>query len=335
MGIAGAVATATTVAALLLALVSESRGSEGDRQPAYRACVTRCPTSGCATVDTNSKAVCPSVCSSNEPSAAIAALWSCQDDCRYRCMWAIEDSRKEAQKRTYAAYKYHGKWPFLRVLGMQELLSVLASLGNLAAHISGFSKLQRSVNNTHGKYPLYLWRLYFFSSCFAWVASAVFHSRDTHLTESLDYGAANVTIATGLWASITRCAGSQTGRWAGMGILIGLCFHIGHMHLVKFDYGRNMAVCIAAGVLQSCMWTSWVWMKKHPGRWTLTAFMVAVNTAMLLEVLDFPPLASLLDAHGAWHFATVPLVSMWYTFLQADVQWSEGFANPPAARKYS
>ena len=35
----------------------------------------------------------------------------------------------------YRAIKYHGKWPFVRVWGMQEAVSVVLSVANLAAHV--------------------------------------------------------------------------------------------------------------------------------------------------------------------------------------------------------
>lgn len=42
--------------------------------------------------------------------------------CRYRCMQAREGLRREAHTANAAlpaVVKYHGKWPFTRVLGMQ------------------------------------------------------------------------------------------------------------------------------------------------------------------------------------------------------------------------
>jgi len=39
---------------------------------------------------------------------------------------------------------------------------------------------------------------------------------------------------------------------------------------------------------------------------------------MLLEVLDFPPLAAALDAHALWHAATAPLAALWFAFVAAD-----------------
>ena len=40
--------------------------------------------------------------------------------------------------------------------------------------------------------------------------------------------------------------------------------------------------------------------------------------AMSLELLDFPPIGRILDAHALWHAATVPIGEMWYNFLIED-----------------
>ena len=39
------------------------------------------------------------------------------------------------------------------------------------------------------------------------------------------------------------------------------------------------------------------------------------------QVLDFPPVLMLLDAHALWHAATVPLTYLFYAFLHGDVEW--------------
>ena len=53
-----------------------------------------------------------------------------------------------------------------------------------------------------------------------------------------------------------------------------------------------------------------------------------------LQVFDFPPVGSLLDAHAAWHFATIPLVGLWYRFIEIDVRWVVGITAPQAASKH-
>lgn len=45
--------------------------------------------------------------------------WDCRSDCRYHCMLAREEER---QKLGLKPVKYHGKWPFQRVYGIQVFI---------------------------------------------------------------------------------------------------------------------------------------------------------------------------------------------------------------------
>jgi hypothetical protein len=48
---------------------------------------------------------------------------------------------------------------------------------------------------------------------------------------------------------------------------------------------------------------------------------------MSLELLDFPPILRVLDAHAAWHAATIPLALAWWDFLVKDALVLEGQAT--------
>ncbi|VVC98602.1 unnamed protein product [Leptidea sinapis] len=69
-------------------------------------------------------------------------LWNCRDECRYHCMWRTVQGFLE---RGYTIPKFHGKWPFKRILGVQEPASTLASLLNLAAHVYMFTEMKRQL----------------------------------------------------------------------------------------------------------------------------------------------------------------------------------------------
>ncbi|GLC42014.1 amino acid permease [Pleodorina starrii] len=282
--------------------------------------------------------------------------WSCADDCKYHCMRAVE-AWKAVEGRNAPVEKYYGKWPFLRVLGMQELASVLASLANLLAHALCLSRLRAEAlraspharasplqavvspqpapvaavhtpgygNGSRSPYPfLWLWTAYGCLHINAWVWSAVFHSRDTRLTERLDYTSAICLVAFGLFAVLFRILWGPTRRRllaaaaAGAAVAAGLARHLHYMLRVKFDYGWNMRVCVAAGLATAGLWLAWCWATRHPGRHRMYAFLLLAHTAMLLELLDFPPLAGLLDAHAAWHVATVALTPLFYSWLRSD-----------------
>jgi hypothetical protein len=79
-------------------------------------------------------------------------------------------------------------------------------------------------------------------------------------------------------------------------------------------------VCVCVRVCV-CMCVS-VWCGAVLMRWCRACELYSnILWLWLPQLLDFPPLWRVVDAHAAWHFATVPLVSLWYSFLWSDVAW--------------
>lgn len=234
--------------------------------------------------------------------------------------------------------KYFGKWPFQRILGMQEVLSVVFSLANLAAHAHNLLKLRNAcspaVSAATGYATQSLWTMYALGSINAWWWSAVFHARDTYLTERFDYLSADISMLIGLYVSFVRTCrihSAQAQLLLAVLLIGAAAWHFHYMLLVKFDYGFNVMVCVVVGVLQQCMWCTWAWRQQHPQKMQLFCFVVLINAALSLELLDFAPLAELLDAHASWHFCTVPLIYMWYRFILADVTWNVQLAPQQSA----
>ncbi|KAI8463434.1 MAG: Per1-like-domain-containing protein [Monoraphidium minutum] len=337
---------------LLLAAAAPraARASEGDASPAFRACAATCQQTGCLPPDLQrwspetapasdaptpapaAGRACALACPQNAPAfvpppALRAARWDCAADCAYHCMWAEE--RRRAAAREGPIWKYFGKWPFVRVLGAQEIASVALSAANLAAHAgAGTAAATAAGAAPGGAYPYaWTWWLYGGASANAWLWSCVFHVRDTRTTERLDYFSADFLVASGLLVALTRTLRLTARRRllpAAAAVGLGLLYHIHFMAFVKFDYGYNMAVCIAAGVATAAAWVGWAAAARHPARSRAFAFIAAVHAAMALEVLDFPPAGGLLDAHALWHAATAPLTLIWYSFVCADVAWVAG-----------
>ncbi len=114
------------VGLLALALaVTQVAASLGDRDPAYSTCVSKCQLHP------------------HQPPCSTRSAWSlysCQAECQYACMHTVTAARV-AQGQPIL--QYHGKWPFHRVLGMQEVASVLFSAGNWWAHWTGHRALLR------------------------------------------------------------------------------------------------------------------------------------------------------------------------------------------------
>uniref|UniRef100_A0A7S3BM04 Post-GPI attachment to proteins factor 3 n=1 Tax=Haptolina ericina TaxID=156174 RepID=A0A7S3BM04_9EUKA len=102
---------------IIQTLLNAATTSLGDRDPAYRTCVDVC------------------TASTGALSLSLRVFgWSEVDDCKYRCAWSQTDARLE---KGLPPLQYHGKWAFIRMGDIQEPLSVLFSLANVAAHGAG------------------------------------------------------------------------------------------------------------------------------------------------------------------------------------------------------
>lgn len=300
--------------------------SEGDRNPWFIRCVDHCSRTGCTEVPGQAKD-CNTICNTLSPLDLAASRWDCNADCKYHCMWQVEEARQA--QGNHEVYKYYGKWPFTRVLGMQEMASVVFSLLNLAAHAHNLHrftaqhKLLRK--QTKANYPfLYIWIIYSLISINAWVASAIFHTRDTSVTEKLDYFSADALVMCSSVTALIHIFSITTPLKTVLLVLLALAAllrHYYYMLFVRFDYGYNMQVCIVLGISQALLWLAWCIQIKHPHRQMLYKFLACIHVAMLLEVLDFPPIWNLFDAHSVWHAATVGIIYLWYGFLLGDMQW--------------
>jgi post-GPI attachment to proteins factor 3 len=217
----------------------------------------------------------------------------------------------------------------VRVLGIQEPMSVLFSLLNLWAHAAGLRKLRSSVSP---QYPLraYYERLAHIGIA-AWICSSVFHTRDFTATEELDYFAAGASVLYGLYYAavrIFRLDGPGSGRgekrrrnasllriWTWTCRLLYLA-HVLYLKGVKWDYTYNMTANVVVGALHNALWSWYSWKTYRMSRraWAAWPGMIVawVVLAMSLELLDFPPLWGSLDAHALWHAATVIPTIIWY-----------------------
>ena len=133
----------------ILAILSPfAHASEGDAAWSFNVCVWRCNQTGCTEVPNRAPvcgAACPHLNQLPVPLALRMAFWTCEDDCKHLCMLESEAGRRHGtapdttlpkiQAHIVNVWKYYGKWPFRRVLGAQEIVSCLLSLGNLIAHV--------------------------------------------------------------------------------------------------------------------------------------------------------------------------------------------------------
>ncbi|KAM1332335.1 hypothetical protein FF1_008404 [Malus domestica] len=310
--------------------------SAGDADPRYRACLNKCGETGCVGQR------CFPHCNSSSDGVSVDGpwymqeplyqqwkQWDCQSDCRYYCM---VDREKEREAAGDGPVKYHGKWPFKRVYGIQEPASVAFSVLNLATHFHGwisfFILLYYNLPLRRDKKTYYyfasLWHIYALLSLTSWFASAVFHSKDVDLTEKLDYSCAVAILGYSLILSILRSFDVKDDAVRVMVAAPLLAFvttHILYLNFYKLDYGWNMQVCVVMAVVQLLLWAVWAGVTRHPSRWKLWVVVVGGGLAMLLEIYDFPPYYGFLDAHAAWHATTIPLTYIWWSFIRDDAEF--------------
>lgn len=195
--------------------------------------------------------------------------------------------------------QFHGKWPFRRLLGVQEPCSVLFSLFNLLAHRRGLSQIREHIP---ASYPLRKYYIVFgIVGIFSWTFSMIFHTRDFAITEKLDYFAAGASVLYGLYYTpirIFRLAQRKSPMKATLlrlWTLICVVLYIGHISyltLWRWDYTYNMAANVATGVVQNILWSIYSVQRyrKLKKPWAAWPGMIVawIVLAISLELLDFP-----------------------------------------------
>ena len=236
--------------------------------------------------------------------------------------------------------QYHGKWPFYRFLGVQEPFSVLFSLFNFLAHQHGLIKICERIPEA---YPLRKYYVAFgYFGMASWVFSMIFHTRDFGVTEKLDYFAAGASVLYGLYYTPIRIFRMDQRKppvkqtllrlWTVTCVLLYVA-HVSYLTLWRWDYSYNMAANVAAGIVQNVLW-SWFSVtryRKSKKPWAAWPGLIVawIVMAMSLELLDFPPVWGMVDAHSLWHLGTVGPTIWWYKYVL-----SPGFlgqADPIAA----
>ena len=274
--------------------------------------------------------------------------WTCEEDCGYRCMRAVEEARVS---QGFIPAKYHGKWSFRRVAGAQEFVSAVASVANGAVHAWHLPMLARhrrrwgskkglrggarvvqgyegvDVDGNPGSPFATLWMCNAVIHMNAWLWSTVFHARDTDVTRGMDYASANVVFFFSLFEAVTRSAGWRSPRqWGAFAALCaaGLLAHWSYMFFFNFDYTLNLYVCAACAVGAWGTLVLWAARQRHPGRRALAMCCTSWFLAGTAEVWDFAPVCGLMDAHALWHCLTPVCSWLWYVFIAADCNLWDG-----------
>lgn len=296
--------------AILLCSIQAAVCSYGDRSNTFQNCMHWCGIKNC----TNSSRLAQF--EATRPWYMTFLQWECWDECDYFCMW---HAVKVFQYHGEAIPQFHGKWPFYRFWGLQEPASVLFSILNGIVHYGMWQKFRKSVPNCPFSQ---LWNVQALLSMNAWFWSAVFHARDTPITEKLDYFCAFSVVLYSFYSLFVRLY-SGDKSWMPLTIAVPFLayfsYHIYYLTCVRFDYGYNLKVNIFVGLLNSFGWILWCHKNRQQHyTWKCAASVIAVNLLLLLELMDFPPWKFLIDAHSLWHLGTIPVPLLWYSFLIED-----------------
>jgi post-GPI attachment to proteins factor 3 len=225
--------------------------------------------------------------------------------------WCAVNITLVRQRHQLPPFQYNGRWAFYPLFGIQEPASSLFCLGNLAAHL--WARWRGHVRGAH-------WRWFWFVSCVAWICAAVFHARDTHLTELLDYGTSALVLwsfsfATGVFVLPTK---HTTTAMLFAATLAGYAAHVAAFLHPRIDYGPNMIACVGLSLFAMGLWVGWLVFGKpqHKGSGRdLHLFLLCTAALSLLEIFDFPPFFLALDAHALWHAGTIVTTVLLWRFL--------------------
>ncbi|XP_072029419.1 post-GPI attachment to proteins factor 3-like isoform X2 [Amphiura filiformis] len=315
------------VAAILLCLPPFVLSSLGDKSIPFQNYLRKCLIANCSSQDKlmHFEEV--------QPHYMQLLGWNCKEECKYHSMW---NTVHHFIKHKLEVPQFYGKWPFIRILGIQEPASVIFSVLNGLANIYMIWRMRQRIPK---KAPMCnIWQGYAMIASVAWVFSTIFHARDVGWTEYLDYFAAFALTITGLWTACIRIFAYQRDsmnvKIAVPITLVLLCIYVRHVYYlakIHFDYGYNMKVNVIVGICMSLLWVSWSLyrIKRQPYLWKTIATVIIGNLLVLLELMDFPPLLWTFDAHSLWHAGTSPMPLLFFSFCIDDslylLQYSEGF----------
>ncbi|XP_039297587.1 post-GPI attachment to proteins factor 3 [Nilaparvata lugens] len=236
-------------------------------------------------------------------------------------MWYVVDS---FAAKGWPPPQFHGKWPFVRWLGLQEPASVIFSLMNLAVHLVMLHQFRSRVRPGGPMYKL--WYFYFVVCANAWIWSAIFHSRDLPFTECMDYLSAFCMVFYSLYGMLMRMLIGAPFMISLLLTLVFLSFllnHAAYLILDQLDYHYNMTANIVIGFISaacSAMWCILNW-KRHSHSRNLAVCLTWGILTTLLEISDFPPIAWTFDAHALWHLSTTPVPYFFWSFVIEDCKY--------------
>ena len=293
--------------------------------------------------------------------------WTLNDDCIYHCAHRLADPdyysnppfthisdsfnvNPTMKKSTFFENKaeikqYYGKWPLFRVLGMQEFFSVIFSAMNLGAHLLGFgyfSKKTKIVYNyripleNNRQFCYFYWfpsiAIYFGFACFTWIASMIYHVRQTNFTLGLDYFFSMGFLVLALALTVIRVLRIKSLKKQALVVYFPVVVFLSSYGILMMTVDitkYHIYVGMFVSVFFVLLWLFWAVkyyfkgrrdeLEKKPHLPLILIFLfLLVLVTGCLGIFDFVPLGLLLDAHSLWHLSTVFLTLLMYVFLSRE-----------------
>ncbi|KAL1399798.1 hypothetical protein pipiens_007947 [Culex pipiens pipiens] len=300
------------VVALLVFLIHQICASGGDQSQFFQNCLKSCVIGNCSKSGLTFR-----LAGTQNPINKLL-LWTCYDECGYDCMWRTTGA---FLKRNWTTPQFYGKWPFVRLAGLQEPASVLFSMANFGTHYHMLKRFRREVRPDSPMYTL--WQVFSYICLNAWIWSTVFHARDFPITELFDYTFAYSMVLASLYCMVMRMIHRQSKYLKGLFSLACIVFFVNHFSYLsvgRFDYAYNMKANIVTGMTGAAGWIFWCLLQRRKRRyvWKCFLFVVLATSSLLLEINDFPPILWTFDAHSIWHLVTAPLTVLFYSFIIDD-----------------
>ncbi|NXI24877.1 PGAP3 factor, partial [Sterrhoptilus dennistouni] len=266
------------------------RGSQGDREPLYRECLSRCERQNCSGAALRHFRA-------RQPLYMGLTGWTCRDECKYECMWLTV---RLYQQGGHRVPQFHGKGHTGRCWAVLGTTGLYWGPLDFAGEGAGLCWASLGITGAPGR-------------TLGHTGRALGHVGRT-------LGCTGRTLTMPL---PHRTLGLQRPALISIFrafLLLFLAGHISYLSLVRFDYGYNLVANAAAGMLTVAWWLRWCLRqgRRLPHVWKCAAAVLLLQALALLELLDFPPLLWVLDAHALWHIGTIPLNVLFYSFLMDD-----------------
>jgi post-GPI attachment to proteins factor 3 len=303
-------------------LINTVFASNGDRSSYFQNCLYELINKNCSDLEVFNK---------NQPFYLKLLLWDCVDETKYECMWSTVDF---FIKSRFDVPQFYGKWPFTRMFGIQEPLSVIASLMHFIINFSMLKRIRKEISNEARLKKL--WIGFAYMNLITWFWSSLFHSRDFSFTEKMDYYCAFGLVLYQVNAffiryffynnKISRKNRQIYSYLISFLFLSFFSYHIYYLHFIHFDYGYNMKVNIFFGLFNSICWLTssindYVYKNLEYCWRNILSILIIIVTTGLFEVPDFIPILWIADGHALWHLTTAIVPLFWYQFFIDDCKY--------------